>query len=114
MAQRRGLSTLVLAVIALPTIASVLQAAEKIPPAQIEFFEKKIRPVLVTHCYKCHSADSDGGQPKAGLRLDTKAGVLAGGESGAAIVPGDAAGSLIIEALRHDGLEMPPGKKLSD
>lgn len=110
----RGRWSAGLAAMAVPLFAAALQAAEAIPPGHVEFFEKKIRPVLVVHCYKCHSAETDGGKPKAGLRLDTKAGVLAGGETGPALVAGDPAGSLIIEALRHDGLEMPPGKKLAD
>ncbi len=78
----------------------------------IEFFEKKIRPILVTKCYACHSAAK--GDPKAGLVLDTREGLRKGGESGAAVVPRDPDGSLLVEALRHEGLEMPPKEKLSD
>ena len=55
--------------------------------AGIAFFEKKIRPVLVQHCYECHSQRAK--QPKAGLLLDTRAGIRRGGESGPAVVPGD-------------------------
>jgi len=86
------------------------------PPAftdtQLTFFETKIRPVLVTSCYECHSADSKIVQ--GGLRLDSRAGVLQGGDTGAALVPGKADQSLLIKALRHDGLEMPPKGKLPD
>ena len=76
-------------------------------------FEKKIRPVLVAHCYSCHSAEAK--EIKGGLRLDTRAGTRQGGDSGPAVVPGDVSASLLIDAIRHqDGLEMPPDKKLSE
>jgi hypothetical protein len=55
-------------------------------PEGIDFFEKHIRPVLVEHCYECHSASA--AAPKGGLRLDTAELVRKGGESGAVIVPG--------------------------
>ncbi len=76
----------------------------------IEFFEKKIRPVLVKHCYECHSAASD--EAKGELVLDYRDGLRGGGESGAAIVPGKPQESLLLEALRHESFEMPPKKKL--
>jgi hypothetical protein len=62
---------------------------------QIDFFEKKIRPLLVTHCFECHSAGSK--KLQAGLRLDYREGLIEGGESGAAIVPGDPDASLMIK-----------------
>ena len=65
---------------------------------EFEFFEKRIRPVLVERCYKCHSTTSE--KLKGSLLLDTRAGVLKGGESGKpAAVPGDAGRSLLIEAI---------------
>lgn len=79
---------------------------------QMVFFETKIRPVLVDHCYKCHSADAK--IFKGGLKLDNRQGLIKGGDSGPAIVPGDTAKSLLIKALKYDGLEMPPKGKLSD
>ncbi|MCZ6794346.1 MAG: PSD1 and planctomycete cytochrome C domain-containing protein [Planctomycetota bacterium] len=85
-----------------------------------DFFEKKIRPVLVEHCYRCHAPGKRGEKgkrrPKGGLRLDRRDGWMRGGESGPAIVPGDPDASLLIRALRHDDpdLQMPPKKKLSD
>ncbi|MEZ6128486.1 MAG: DUF1553 domain-containing protein [Planctomycetaceae bacterium] len=79
---------------------------------QLAFFEAKIRPVLVQHCYECHSAKSDAG--KGGLRLDSSTALLAGGDSGTPIVRGNADDSLLISALRYDGLEMPPAGKLPD
>src|SRR6516162_5888855 len=69
------------------------------------FFEQKIRPVLVKECYSCHSADAK--KLRGGLRLDTRASVLAGGDSGPALVPGKPDESLLMEALRYEGLEMP-------
>src|SRR5262245_29556399 len=81
-----------------------------------EFFEKKIRPVLSEHCYKCHSAEAEKDKKlKGGLRLDTRDGMRKGGDSGPAIVPGKADESLLVQALRYDGdLKMPPTKKLPD
>lgn len=81
----------------------------------VAFFESKIRPVLVKHCYECHSAES--GKSKGGLVLDTRDGIRAGGETGAAVVPGEVAKSLLLAAIKHSDpdLEMPPKKpKLAD
>jgi hypothetical protein len=75
----------------------------------VEFFEKKVRPVLVEHCYKCHSAQA--GKARGGLTLDTRAGLRKGGDTGPAIVPGDAA-SLLLKAVRYEGPEMPPAGRL--
>ena len=79
---------------------------------ETDFFEKKIRPVLVRRCYECHSGDVK--KAKGGFVLDTRLGLRKGGESGAAIVPGHPDDSLLIEAVRYDGLEMPPSGKLPD
>jgi cytochrome c553 len=80
--------------------------------AGIEFFEKKIRPVLVSKCYQCHSAAAD--SVKGELKLDSRDAIRKGGESGAVLVPGDSQSSLLMEALRFEGIEMPPTGKLSD
>ncbi len=79
--------------------------------AGIEFFEKQVRPLLVKHCYECHSGDESNG----GLRLDTREAVLRGGDSGVAIVPGDPHNSRLIEAVRYKNPEfqMPPENPLS-
>jgi len=79
--------------------------------AALEHFEKRIRPVLVEHCYDCHSAAAK--EVKGGLVVDHRDGLRSGGDSGPAIVPGKPAESLLIAALKHDGLVMPPKKKLS-
>ncbi|MFM7110100.1 MAG: DUF1549 domain-containing protein, partial [Planctomycetota bacterium] len=79
---------------------------------QTDFFESRIRPVLVEHCHKCHSPDA--AIIKGGLRLDHRDGLLKGGDSGPAAVPGKPDDSLIIKALRHSELRMPPKGKLPD
>ena len=90
---------------------STRTAADKKPsPAQIEFFEKKIRPVLVKQCYSCHSAKAK--ILRGGLRLDNRQAVARGGETGPAVLPGKPAESLLLQALKYDGLEMPPSGKL--
>jgi mono/diheme cytochrome c family protein len=79
----------------------------------IEFFEKKIRPLLVKHCYECHSADSK--KVRGELLLDTRAGLLKGGANGPAIVPGNPDKSLLITAVRHTDADLKmPKEKLSD
>jgi hypothetical protein len=98
--------------------AAALAGAERATPASsggIEFFEKKVRPILVEHCYECHSSASK--KVKGGLLLDTRDGVLKGGDNGPAIVPGDPEKSLLVKAVRYSDpdLQMPPkDKKLPD
>ena len=81
--------------------------------SKIDFFESQIRPVLVQHCYRCHSQES--GKSKGGLLLDSRIGWQVGGDSGAAIVPGKPDESLLIEAISRSGVtsEMPPKSSLS-
>jgi hypothetical protein len=81
-----------------------------------EFFEKKIRPVLTEHCYKCHSADAEKAKKlKANLYLDTRDGLRKGGDSGPIVVAGKPKESPLIKALKYDGdTKMPPAGKLSD
>jgi cytochrome c553 len=90
---------------------------QQVPPEQIRFFETNIRPLLVDSCYKCHSAKKQ----KSGLRLDSRAAILKGGDSGPAVVPGDPDKSLLIRAVRQrkdagqgEPVAMPPNNKLSD
>jgi len=79
-----------------------------------EFFEKHIRPLLVERCYECHSAKAK--KLKGGLRLDTREGLSAGGDSGAAVVPGNPEESLLIKSVRRldKDLSMPPKEALED
>jgi len=81
-------------------------------PEAAEFFETKVRPVLAENCYKCHG----GGKKKGKLQLDSRAGLLKGGESGPAVVPGRPEQSLLVKAIHYkdDLLRMPPKSKLSD
>jgi hypothetical protein len=88
-------------------------ASAQAPQAEREaFFEAKIRPVLADMCFKCHG----GAKVSHGLRVDSRAALLEGGESGPALKPGDPDGSLLLQAMRHAKAElrMPPGKKLPD
>lgn len=90
------------------TVAS----AGAVDPADLEFFEKKIRPILADRCYECHAAEH---KIKAGLRLDHTAGWLEGGDSGAAVIPGNVEASPLIKAVRYSGLDfeaMPPKSAL--
>ena len=81
--------------------------------ASDDIFESKIRPILVEHCYECHSADK---KQKGSLLLDTKEATLKGGDTGSALVPGDPSKSLLLKAVKWEDkdLQMPPKKKLSD
>ncbi len=87
-------------------------AAENLTSDQLQFFESKIRPVLIAECYGCHS--DEGGNVRGGLRLDTKQFTLLGGSSGPAVVPGEPDESLMLSAIKHDDFVMPPKRKLSD
>jgi hypothetical protein len=80
--------------------------------AGIEFFEKKIRPILVEHCYECHAVGAK--KVRGQLLLDSRAGVRKGGLSGPAIEPGDPDKSLLIKAVRYGDpdMKMPPKGKL--
>jgi hypothetical protein len=89
-------------------------AAADLTPAQSDFFESKIRPILADHCYKCHSTLAE--KIKGGLQLDSREALLKGGDTGKAIVPGDPEASLLIKAVRYTDpdLQMPKDKKLDD
>lgn len=96
------------------SLASSLAAAEP-TAAETEFFENKIRPVLVNRCYKCHSTESE--KLKGDLSVQFREALLKGGNTGPAIVPGKPEESLLIKAIRQDDpdLAMPPkGEKLSE
>jgi hypothetical protein len=100
----------------LPTIALVMLAltakahADALTPEQSEFFEKQVRPILVERCYSCHSANT----AQSGLRLDSRAALLAGGARGPAAVPGQPDKSLLLTALAYSDakLQMPPQGRL--
>jgi hypothetical protein len=94
------------------TAAGVVNAQD----AGVEFFEKKVRPVLVEHCYKCHSHQSR--KQRGNLYLDSRDGIRQGGDTGPAVVPGKPAESVLLKALRHINPELkmppPPAEKLPD
>src|SRR5688572_20040312 len=104
---KRGWLALVAAVWVGPASAS------EPAPEGVAFFEKRVRPLLVKHCYSCHSAEAK--KLKGELRLDTRDGVLKGGASGPAVVPGDPGKSLLVKLVRHadESERMPPKEKLS-
>ena len=80
------------------------------PSGDDDFFESRVRPVLVEHCLKCHGDKKQ----EMGLRLDSGTALARGSEAGPVIVPGDPSGSVMIEAIRHEGTtKMPPDGKLS-
>ncbi|WP_144974277.1 PSD1 and planctomycete cytochrome C domain-containing protein [Bremerella volcania] len=81
--------------------------------AQLEFFEKEIRPILAKRCYECHGPDSE--TPGGGLFLTSRGALLAGGDSGASIVVGKPDESLLIEAIHYDGIyQMPPKSRMPE
>lgn len=82
--------------------------------ADLEFFEKRVRPILVDRCYRCHSSQAE--KLKGGLALDQRTALLKGGDSGPVLVPGQPDRSRLIEAIRYTNpdLQMPPKGRLSD
>jgi cytochrome c553 len=95
--------------------APAVSAQPAISAQDLQFFEARIRPVLADHCYKCHSREAD--KIKGGLMLDTREGMLHGGDTGPALEPGKPDDSLIVDAISYKDadLQMPPkGEKLSD
>jgi mono/diheme cytochrome c family protein len=101
-------------IVGMPAPPPVLPA-QTVSPGDLQFFEAKIRPVLSDRCYKCHSRDAD--KIKGGLMLDTREGMLHGGDTGPAITPGKPEDSLLVDAISYKDpdLQMPPkGDKLTD
>ena len=112
-ARSPGWIAFVLTGLVMPGLTKLATAADLSEPTagQVEFFEKKVRPLLVTRCFECHG----NGRTKGGLSLASMAGLLAGGESGVAVVPRQPEASLLLAAVRHTGdLQMPPDGKLSE
>lgn len=103
----------VIAIVICVSSTSALIAQEN-GTADLDFFEKRVRPVLIQRCFECHSAKTD--KVKGGLLLDSREGILSGGDSGPAAVVGDVEKSLIVQAIRYDSesVQMPPAGKLPD
>lgn len=97
--------------VAITTIQRV--AGQKSQEEQIEFFEQNVRPVLIEHCYECHSTTTE---VSGGLALDSREGLLQGGDSGSSIHLNEPGRSLLMQAIeyRDPKLQMPPSGKLSD
>jgi hypothetical protein len=94
-----------------PSLLTLVALSAAAPPEDERFFENRVRPVLSEKCFACHGPKKQ----QAGLRLDSRAAVLAGGDSGPAAVAGKPTESRLLKAVRHDGeLKMPPKGKLSD
>src|SRR5438128_1302891 len=90
--------------------ARVALADEPPSAKQTEFFEKSVRPILAAHCFECHGPKKQ----RAGLRLDSRPAMMSGGETGAAIVPGQPEKSLLIKALHYQSEpKMPPDAPLT-
>jgi hypothetical protein len=97
-----------LTAIALLVAAPAVRAEE---PVNAEFFEKKVRPLLVVNCVGCHGPQKQ----KGGLRLDAKTGFTKGGQNGALVKPGELDKSLLLQVIRYDGdIKMPQKGKLAD
>ena len=101
------------AALAAVCVASSVCAGEtgensKTQAAREQFFEQNVRPLLAQNCYSCHSDKKQ----KGGLRLDSLAAILKGGETGPAVVPGKPDESLLVDAINYEGPEMPPNGKL--
>ncbi|MCY2974319.1 MAG: DUF1549 domain-containing protein [Planctomycetota bacterium] len=98
-------------VVGMMSLASLtITIGSDIPSEHAQFFENDVRPLLVKHCYECHSEDD----PKGGLRLDSRSLIMAGGDSGEAMVPGKPDESILIDAINYGDYEMPPTGKLPD
>ncbi len=107
-----SLGVVVISIVFFAASLSLAQAQEANPlsPQQIEFFESKVRPLLVEHCYECHS----GGEEQGGLRLDHRQGLRRGGDTGPAINEERLGESLLLRAVGYEDfdLQMPPSGKL--
>ncbi len=105
-------AAVLLALSAAPFAASTVTAQPRPTEAETgaDFFERRVRPILVQRCYECHGPDSE---HEAGLRVDSRGALLRGGDSGPAIVPGRPQASLLIDAINYGEIyEMPPDSKL--
>jgi hypothetical protein len=108
---KRAVLAFAAAAVACQSAASAESTPSSSRQADLDFFEKKVRPLLVSRCQKCHGSE----QQKGGLRLDSRRAVMTGGELGEAVVPGKPDESLLISAVRYGPtVQMPPDGKLAD
>lgn len=106
------IATIISVSICLATCGLVVAQEQNPTAEQVHYFERHIRPALVKYCYQCHSIEA--GDSRAGLLVDTRDGLLQGGDSGPAITPGSLDESPFWEAINWDGYEMPPSQKMPD
>ncbi len=101
-------------VVSLPLFLAAAGVRGNDPPADTDFFERRIRPVFIEHCYECHSEKA--GEQQGGLLLDRPSGWLEGGDTNKAVIPGEPESSLLIAAIRYDNdeVQMPPDGRLDD
>src|SRR5258706_14975090 len=85
-------------------VTTVFSAEQKISASDLQFFENKIRPILLDNCYKCHSQGAE--KIKGGLLLDTRDGARKGGNTARAVIPGNDEKSLRIQAVRYKDKEL--------
>jgi mono/diheme cytochrome c family protein len=103
------MQSLAAVVLAATAAQAQLPAPSPLPSQTMEFFEKRVRPILAENCFSCHGAEKQ----KAGLRLDSPAALLKGSETGPVVIPGNPADSVLIRAIRQEGdVKMPPKGKL--
>jgi hypothetical protein len=108
-----GIAFCVATVISYAEVAGQGEEKDSQEASRLDFFESRIRPVLVEHCYRCHDAKAVAkGQLKGGLRIDSRQGLIAGGDSGAAVVPNQPDESMLLAAIRYESFEMPPSGQL--
>lgn len=109
---RRRLRQLCIALLCLSGWRAVVAEDLAPTPEQLEFFEAKVRPLLIEHCFECHSNNAK--KLRGGLKLDSRAALLKGGDSGPAIVVGKPDESALIQSVRWQSFEMPPSRKLRE
>ena len=107
-----GLRPILLLLVCITFCCSACAVAQQVETVDVDFFEKRIRPVLVEYCYECHGPDAK--RIEGNLRLDSLKGMLRGGDSGPAISVDAKNESLLLSALDYDAFEMPPDGKLPD
>lgn len=105
----RAIQLLLIALVLIGSLGAQESPLTDFTTEQLTFFESEVRPLLARRCYECHSQDQ---KIEAGLRLDSRVAMLAGGDSGPAIAPSDPTSSLLIDAVHYRTFQMPPSEKL--
>ncbi|MEW4569764.1 PSD1 and planctomycete cytochrome C domain-containing protein [Tautonia sp. JC769] len=98
----------ILTLLSIGLLPPAAQADEAPDREGLQLFESRVRPILIDRCQRCHGEENQ----KGDLRVDSLAHLLGGGRTGPAVVPGDLVESLLVEAVRYEGFEMPPDGQL--